>query len=97
MRQMGSFAFACGLAGVFALAGPVDAKTVLKLGNVQAPGMPVQTGLKKFADLVNERTKGEVAVEIYPAAQLGSEQELLEGVSLGTIHMFEGSAGSLGR
>jgi tripartite ATP-independent transporter DctP family solute receptor len=94
---MGSFAFACGLAGVFALAGPVDAKTVLKLGNVQAPGMPVQTGLKKFADLVNERTKGEVAVEIYPAAQLGSEQELLEGVSLGTIHMFDGSAGSLGR
>jgi tripartite ATP-independent transporter DctP family solute receptor len=73
------------------------AQTVLKLGNVQAPGMPVQTGLKRMADLVKERTKGEVVIEIFPAAQLGSEQEILEGVSLGTIHMFEGSAASLGR
>jgi tripartite ATP-independent transporter DctP family solute receptor len=71
--------------------------TVLKLGNVQAPGMPVQTGLKRLADLVKERTNGEVVIEIYPAAQLGSEQEILEGVSLGTIHMFEGSAASVGR
>jgi tripartite ATP-independent transporter DctP family solute receptor len=97
MQRLGSILFACGLAWVSVLAGPADAKTVLKLGNVQAPGMPVQAGLKKFADIVNERTKGEVVVEIYPAAQLGSEQEILEGVSLGTIHMFEGSAGSLGR
>ena len=73
------------------------AQTVLKLGNVQAPGMPVQTGLKRLADLVKERTNGEVVIEIFPAAQLGSEQEILEGVSLGTIHMFEGSAASLGR
>jgi TRAP-type transport system periplasmic protein len=74
-----------------------SAQTVLKLGNVQAPGMPVQTGLKRLADLVKERTDGAVLIEIYPAAQLGSEQEILEGVSLGTIHMFEGSAASLGR
>lgn len=73
------------------------AQTVLKLGNVQAPGMPVQTGLKRMAELVKERTGGEVVIEIFPAAQLGSEQEILEGVSLGTIHMFEGSAASIGR
>lgn len=84
---------------VLALATPVAAqtKTVLKLGNVQAPGMVVQTGLKRFADLARTGTNGEVDIEIYPAAQLGSEQEILEGVSLGTIHMFEGSAASLGR
>jgi TRAP-type transport system periplasmic protein len=73
------------------------AQTVFKLGNVQAPGMPVQIGLQRLADLVKERTNGEVVIEVYPAAQLGSEQEILEGVSLGTIHMFEGSAASLGR
>lgn len=97
MQRLGSLALAYGLACTLAFAGTAGAKTVLKLGNVQAPGMPVQTGLKKFSELVAERTKGEVTVEIYPAAQLGSEQEILEGVSLGTIHMFEGSAGSLGR
>ncbi len=70
---------------------------VIKLGNVQATGDIVQEGLKKFAALVAERTKGQIQVQIFPASQLGTEQELLEGVQLGTIHMFEGSTGSVGR
>lgn len=79
--------------------GPVAAQQpiVIKLGNVQATGDVVQTGLKKFADLVAERTKGQVQVQVFPASQLGTEQELLEGVQLGTVHMFEGSTGSVGR
>ena len=83
------------------LAGPGSAGAqqpiVIKLGNVQATADIVQTGLKKFADLVAERTKGQIQVQIFPASQLGTEQELLEGVQLGTIHMFEGSTGSVGR
>jgi tripartite ATP-independent transporter DctP family solute receptor len=70
---------------------------VIKLGNVQPPAMIVQKGLQRFADLVAERTGGELKVEIFPASQLGTEQEILEGVQLGTIHMFEGSAGAAGR
>ncbi len=70
---------------------------VIKLGNVQATADIVQTGLKKFADLVAERTKGQIQVQIFPASQLGTEQELLEGVQLGTVHMFEGSTGAVGR
>jgi TRAP-type transport system periplasmic protein len=82
-----------------ALPDPADAQqpVIIKLGNVQATADIVQTGLKKFADLVAERTKGQVQVQIFPASQLGTEQELLEGVQLGTIHMFEGSTGSVGR
>ena len=76
---------------------PAQQPIVIKLGNVQATTDIVQTGLKKFADLVNERTKGRVQVQIFPASQLGTEQELLEGVQLGTVHMFEGSSGSVGR
>jgi TRAP-type C4-dicarboxylate transport system substrate-binding protein len=74
-----------------------QAPIVIKLGNVQATADIVQTGLKKFADLVNERTKGQIQVQVFPASQLGTEQELLEGVQLGSIHMFEGSTGSVGR
>jgi tripartite ATP-independent transporter DctP family solute receptor len=79
--------------------GPAGAQQpiVIKLGNVQATADIVQTGLKKFADLVGERTKGQIQVQIFPASQLGTEQELLEGVQLGTVHMFEGSTGSVGR
>ena len=72
-------------------------QVVIKLGNVQATADIVQEGLKKFAELVNSRTKGQVQVQIFPASQLGTEQELLEGVQLGTVHMFEGSTGSVGR
>lgn len=86
------------LAGL-ATPGPAGAQQpiVIKLGNVQATADIVQTGLKKFADLVGERTKGQIQVQIFPASQLGTEQELLEGVQLGTVHMFEGSTGSVGR
>ncbi len=82
-----------------ALAGRAGAQQpiVIKLGNVQSTEDTVQSGLKKFAELVNERTKGQIQVQIFPASQLGTEQELLEGVQLGTIHMFEGSTGSVGR
>ncbi len=86
------------LAG-FAAPGPAGAQqpVVIKLGNVQEVGQTVQIGLKKFADLVAERTKNQIQVQIFPASQLGTEQEILEGVQLGTVHMFEGSTGSVGR
>ena len=82
---------------VLAIAPSSFAKTVLKLGNVQPPTMVVQKGLKYFADSVYKRTNGEVEIQVFPASQLGTEQEILEGVQLGTIHMFEGSTGAAGR
>ncbi len=91
---MVAFLFA-GLAG--ALPAGAQQPVVIKLGNVQATADIVQTGLKKFADLVAERTKNQVQIQIFPASQLGTEQELLEGVQLGTVHMFEGSTGAVGR
>ena len=70
---------------------------VIKLGNVQQVDNTVQTSLKKFADLVAERTNNRIQVQIFPASQLGTEQEMLEGVQIGTVHMFEGSTGGVGR
>jgi TRAP-type transport system periplasmic protein len=98
MKQMlfAVAAVALVLAGL-AVPAPAQQPTVIKLGNVQATADIVQTGLKRFADLVGERTKGQIQVQIFPASQLGTEQELLEGVQLGTVHMFEGSSGSVGR
>jgi tripartite ATP-independent transporter DctP family solute receptor len=79
--------------------GPAGAQQpiVIKLGNVQPADMPVNIGLRKFADMVAEKTKNQIQVQVFPASQLGTEQEILEGVQLGTIHMFEGSTGSVGR
>ncbi|HEX2114644.1 MAG TPA: TRAP transporter substrate-binding protein [Alphaproteobacteria bacterium] len=97
LARIGAAAAAALLVQLAAFPGQAQPKTVLKLGNVQAPGMVVQTGLRRLSDLVRERTNGQVEIQVFPAAQLGSEQEMLEGVQLGTVHMFEGSAGSIGR
>lgn len=81
--------------------GPQVAKAqqpiVIKLGNVHQVELPIQVGLKKYADLVAERTKNQIQIQVFPASQLGTEQELLEGVQLGTAHMFEGATGAVGR
>ncbi|HWU37910.1 MAG TPA: TRAP transporter substrate-binding protein [Candidatus Acidoferrum sp.] len=70
---------------------------VIKLGNVHQVDLPIQVGLKRYADLVAERTQNQLQIQVFPASQLGTEQELLEGVQLGTVHMFEGATGAVGR
>ena len=39
----------------------------------------------KFKELTEDYTDGKVTVEIYPAAQLGSEQEMVRALQLGTL------------
>ena len=94
--QVALGALLAGAIGLGATAALAQTK-VLRLGNVQPPTMIVQDGLARFAELVQERTGGAIEVQIFPASQLGTEQEILEGVQLGTIDMFEGSTGSVGR
>ena len=72
-------------------------QTIIKLGNVHQVDLPIQVGLKRYADLLAERTQNQLQIQVFPASQLGTEQELLEGVQLGTVHMFEGATGAVGR
>lgn len=45
----------------------------------------------QFADLVAEKSGGKITVTVYPAAQLGNESDMLEGMELGTIDMMLGT------
>gem|GEM_PF-175457 len=66
---------------------PVNTVTI-KIANYYAPEHPVNKALnEKFKPMVEEKTYGEVKVEIYPNNQLGNEQEFVEGVQLGTVEM----------
>lgn len=58
---------------------------VIKLAHVTREDTAYATGVEKFAELVEEKTDGEVVVEIYPNGQLGSNPELLEQLQHGTI------------
>jgi tripartite ATP-independent transporter DctP family solute receptor len=48
---------------------------------------PLHMGAKQFADKVEERTKGQVKITIFPNNALGSPPEAVEQVVLGTLDM----------
>ena len=73
------------------------AQRVLRLATLQGGSQPSYAGAKRFAELVGDGSNGEIQIQVFPDGQLGTEQELLEGVKLGTIDLFMGSTGSVGR
>lgn len=71
------------------------APVVLKGGHVGSPNWQFNTALLKWAELVKERTKGAVVIEVYPSEQLGNERDLLEKTNLGAIDWcFIGAGGA---
>lgn len=42
---------------------------------------------EKFAELVNDKTNGQLEIEIFPNEQLGPEMEMLDGIRAGTVDM----------
>ncbi|PKL08159.1 MAG: C4-dicarboxylate ABC transporter [Spirochaetae bacterium HGW-Spirochaetae-7] len=63
-----------------------DAKpVVLRLAETHPADYPTTLGDIRFADLVKERTKGRITIEVYPASQLGQEKAVIEQVQFGAI------------
>ncbi|MHC1760700.1 MAG: TRAP transporter substrate-binding protein [Negativicutes bacterium] len=76
-------------------AAPAAASMVLKLGETHPPDYPTTMGDKKFAELVTERSKGRIKVEVYPSSQLGEEKAVIEQVQLGAVAFTRVSTGPL--
>ncbi len=60
---------------------------ILKWGHCQPVGHPATTASELVAKLVNEKTNGQVKIEIYPASQLGSAHEQIQGLMMGSQDM----------
>ncbi len=86
--------FVMGL-GVGGFAPFASAKTVIKITHVLDPSHHYQAGALKFKELVEKKTGNQIEVQIYPAAQLGSERVVLEGLQMGTIEMGIITSGAL--
>jgi len=71
-------------------------KYVLKLGHVAEPAKPYAQAGVKFAELVKEKTNGEVEIQVFPSSQLGNQRDLIEGVIYGTVDMTLTSTANLG-
>jgi TRAP-type transport system periplasmic protein len=57
----------------------------LRVGHDQPTGTMYDEGHAMFRKLVEERTGGRIKVDVFPAAQLGSEVAMIEGVRMGSL------------
>lgn len=80
--------------GVLSSAG--YAKTVLKLGTSTQPSHIYNLAAEHFAKIVAEKSGGDLEVQVFPAAQLGSERDMVEGLQLGSLEMTLTSTGPMG-
>lgn len=69
--------------------------TELKLAHGLSIDHPVHISLEFMAKRINELSEGQLSVDVYPAEQLGSEQQLIELVQIGSISITKVSALSL--
>lgn len=56
---------------------------VLKFNHVLSPNDPYHPAFKKWADAVAQRTNGNLKIEVFPSAQLGVEEDILEQIRQG--------------
>jgi tripartite ATP-independent transporter DctP family solute receptor len=94
LAVMGAATIGCLALSSFAHA---DDARVLKFASIQATGQPSYKGMVKMAEIVSERTNGALKLQTFADSVLGTEQESIEGVQFGTIDLYMGSSGALGR
>lgn len=74
----------------------VFAQLSLQLAHVYEPEHPFHKGSELAAQIVSERTNGRIKINIYPASQLGTEEEITEAVIHGSIPIVVSGAGQIG-
>lgn len=93
MKQNLFKALAVFLLGVFFLgcAQTKDHK-VLKLAHGLDPSHPVHKGMEFMAERLAEKSGGKLTLDIYPSGQLGSEQQCVELLQIGSLAITKVSA-----
>jgi len=69
-----------------------DAHRVLKLAHSLDPTHPVHKAMAYMAERVKYYSKGKMEIEIYPSGQLGSEQQCVELLQIGSLAITKVSA-----
>lgn len=59
----------------------------LRVAHAVAPDSPVDQATERMAELAAEKSGGTLEVQVFPAGQLGNEQEYLEGLASGSLEM----------
>ena len=72
------------------------AAIVIKFSHVVAPDTPKGKAAQRLKELVEERSKGRLKVEVYPNSQLYKDKEELEALQLGAVQMLAPSLAKFG-
>lgn len=67
-----------------------DDTYTINLGHTMSTSHPRHIALMEFEKYVEEKSEGKIQVELFPAAQLGSEPEMQESMRMGTLEAFVG-------
>lgn len=87
LSVVAAVAAALGLQTAAARAEPVT----LRFAMITAESFPYMDGAKKFKELVESRSKGDIKVLLYPGGQLGNEREINEAILEGSIQIGVGA------
>ncbi|HWV82158.1 MAG TPA: sialic acid TRAP transporter substrate-binding protein SiaP [Hyphomicrobiaceae bacterium] len=81
-------ALATSLSCLLIVASPATAQTKLKWAHVYEVGEPYHKEAEWAAEEIKKRTNGRYEIQVFPASQLGNENQINEGLGLGTVDMI---------
>ncbi len=91
MRVRFGLVLAIGVGLVGTVAGGASAATIIRMGHVAFPGSLIAVVNDEYARRVNEALKGRVEIKVFHSSQLGSDEEMLKGIKVGVLEMFQPS------
>ncbi len=71
-------------------AASAGAATVLKAGHISPKTIPEGIAADRFVELVKEKTKGDVVIEMFPSEQLGQATAMIDSTILGNQDIYIG-------
>jgi tripartite ATP-independent transporter DctP family solute receptor len=70
------------------MGGPASAQTKLKWAHVYEIAEPYHTNAVWAGEEIKKRTNGKYDIQVFPASQLGNENQINEGLGLGTVDII---------
>ena len=70
-------------------------KYTFRLAEAHPADYPTTMGDKKFAELVNERSKGRIQIKVFDSGQLGDEKSVVQQIQMGSLEFTRVSTGNL--
>lgn len=85
-----------GALAALSLAGGVAAAAEWRAWNIHNDGHPNTPAMDRFAELANEKTNGEIKVEVFHGGVLGTQPDAIEQVRIGAIEVGNFNLGPIG-